>query len=384
MPVFGRIGDLHLPFEAPSPALHVPDEFRARYERFGSLTEWRQLTISPDFPRVADLAAQLYEEFEGPHIDGVLTVDPVALAAFLQFTGPIQVPQLAQPLTADNAAPFLLRDQYTDLPDVPGRIDALEDLGRATFDRLTTGDLPSPQTLARTLGPVAAAGNLRLAAFDPEAASFLAATGLDHELPEPTIDALAVTSTNIIGGKMDAFLTRTVDYDARWDPATGAITAVVRVELRNDTPSSGLPDYVIGDAQSDVDYPLGTNRDRLTIFSPWVLDDLTVDGAAARVLVTRERSYYAYEVVVQLEPNGGTALIEAHLAGSVAPGADYRLDVWNQVMANPDQFRPSITVAGTGDFSTSELAQNDRVASSDLVLDRPRTFAIHAEDTGDP
>lgn len=364
---FGRIVDLAFPDDV---QLDLPQAFLDRYLRFGVGVQWRSVTTSPDFPSVAALAAQLYPQTGGEPVDGVLTVDPAAIAGLLQFTGPITVAGIDEPLSAENAEAFLLRDQYVELPDKPDRVDALESLGQATFQRLITGNLPPPQALGRALGPLAAAGHLRLAAFDPLAAAFLRRLGLDHPLPPPVIDGLAVTTTNAVGGKLDLFLHRTIDYDVTIDDS-GAVDATVRITLRNEAPSSGLPDYVIGNAlprSLGEDLPPGTNRMLLSVFSPLLSDSMTVDGQPAEVANTVEQGYQVYETQLTLAPDGGTTVVELHLTGAAATvpaGVDYQLDLWNQVLANPDDLH--VRVNGEPVF--------------DGPLDRPEVVRVHAADT---
>jgi len=142
---FGRIRDLNTAVLARDrvPAPDVPADFLARYGRFNADRDWRNITMSPDFPTVASIATQLYPLSGGRAVDGVMSVDPVGLAALLSFTGPVTVPGAPEPLTAENAAAFLLRHQYVELEDTPERVDVLESLAQATFDRLTAVDLPA-------------------------------------------------------------------------------------------------------------------------------------------------------------------------------------------------------------------------------------------------
>ena len=377
LPRFGRVSELQVPSQ-PQPPLDLPQEFLDRYLRFGIDRTIQSVTTSPDFPSVARLASQLYVQAGNQRVDGVLSVDPVALAALVGLTGPISVPGLDRPLTSETAATFLLRDQYLDLPDTSVRVDALEGISQTAFSRLTQGTLPPPQQLIGALGPAVVAGNLRFAVFDDKPASFLARIGIDHPLPRPAADSIAVTTTNVVGGKLDLFLQRTLDYDSTWDPSTGAVTATLRVTMRNDSPSSGLPDYVIRDAIPDEDLPPGTNRSRVAIYSPWQLDGATIDGRPLAVEVTRERGHHVYGSSVELAPNGGSATIELRLSGMLTPNQDYELAVWNQVMARPDQLRAAVRVLGQRRFEVEGLRKEGRRATVDERPGAPRRYRIHA------
>ena len=91
----------------------------------------------------------------------MLSIDPQGLAALMRYTGPIEVPELDEPLTADNTADFLMRRQYELFPDNEARTDLLEDVARTTFDRLTGADLPGPRRISEDLGPIADGGHIQ-------------------------------------------------------------------------------------------------------------------------------------------------------------------------------------------------------------------------------
>src|SRR5690606_30884226 len=47
------------------------------------------VTSTPDFPRSAEIIRAMWSEGVGGEVDGVLSLDPVALGALLEATGPI-------------------------------------------------------------------------------------------------------------------------------------------------------------------------------------------------------------------------------------------------------------------------------------------------------
>ena len=338
MTQFGRASDLEASgTPGAQRTLTGPDDYLARYGRFAPAATWRNVTMSPDFPSVGQVIAELYPQSGGQPVDGVIAVDPAGLAALLAFTGPLDVPGIEQALTPDNAAGFLLRQQYLALPDTAGRVDALEALARTTFDRLTTGDLPGPRAVADTLGEAVAAGHLHLYAADPEQQDLIEDVGLDGALP--TVgggDSLAVVSNNAIGNKVDLFLQRQVTYDATWDPDTGDVAATATVTLTNTAPSSGLPDYLIGTSLgAPVPPPTGTNRTYLSVYSPWQLDAATLDGVPVEIERQPERGRYAYSLFLDVPPDGGARTLALELRGQVGTGDRYRLDLASQPLATP-------------------------------------------------
>ncbi|HEX5367592.1 MAG TPA: DUF4012 domain-containing protein [Acidimicrobiales bacterium] len=344
---FGRAADLEAGGAAgPARTLSGPRDYLERWSRFRPATTWRNVTMSPHFPSVGRVMAELYPQSGGRPVQGVLAVDPLGLAALLRLTGPVAVPELPTPLDAGNAARYLLRDQYLLSPDVESRTDALESLAEATFDRLTTADLPSPGAVADALGPAVRAGHLQ--AWSPDAATedLLGSLGLDGALPPVVGDSIGVVANNAVGNKIDLFLDRRLRYDVRWDPASGDVAATATVAMSNGAPSSGLPGYLIGSPLAPrVRPPAGTNRAYLSVYSPWLLGRATLDGRPVGVERQEEAGRHAYSVLVDVPPGGGRTLV-LELRGRVPPGGPYVLDVATQPLARPERWSLAVDAAG--------------------------------------
>lgn len=345
---FGRISELIYGGLSSERTLSGPPDFLARYARWGPAWDWRNITLSPDFPTVATVAAELYPQSGGRAIDGVMSVDPTALAALLRFTGPVAVPGVARPLTHRNAERFLLRDQYVDLPDTPERIDALEQLAEITFERLTTSNLPGPRELGRVLGPVVEEGHLQVVAFGDEPLAFLDRLGISGRYPAVRGDFVGVTTSNAAGSKIDLFARRALDYQVRWDPSTGALRATATIVLSNDAPSSGLPDYVIGNVLGrhplEEKLPDGWNNSLVTLYTPWDATAVTLDGAPILLERIDELGRHALTTFVAIPPGGRRTLV-VELEGVLAERA-YRLDLAPQPQVTPEQVRVEVQLAG--------------------------------------
>ncbi|MGB0112640.1 MAG: DUF4012 domain-containing protein, partial [Ilumatobacteraceae bacterium] len=109
---------------------------------------WKNMNMSPDIATTGRAIANLYPQSGGGELDGVFLMDVYTLARFLEFTGPIALPDGqsvdgATTVTADTAAKFLLKSQY-DVTKVDTRTDALEDFSRSVVDTLLAGTLPPP------------------------------------------------------------------------------------------------------------------------------------------------------------------------------------------------------------------------------------------------
>lgn len=348
---FGPIRELDLPRGAPDPELDAPADFLGRYARFHGHRDFRNLTMSPDLPTIASVAAQLYERTSGTAVDGVMTIDPAGLAALLELTGPVTLPDAGITVDADNAEAYLLRDQYLEFPATDGqgeRKDALETLAEITFERLETVDLPPPHLLGERFGPIVEEGHLRLYAFADGAPSVLDRLGLSGRYPAVVGDFVGVTHTNAAGSKIDLFLERSLDYEATWDPDTGELSATATVTLTNAAPSSGLPAYLIGNALDrwfgDDAPPEGWHKVFLTLYTPWDQVSATLDGQPLLLGAENELDRTALSTFVDLAP-GQTRTLVVELAGVLA-ASDYRLDLAPQPLVTPEEASVAVTVRG--------------------------------------
>ncbi len=339
MTQFGRAEDLDQLAAEAGARVSGPDEFLRQYGRFGYDVDgdgqvgdaaFRNLTMTPNFPWVGEVAADLYAQATGREVDGVLTMDPEVVAALLDYSGPIQLTTIDEVLTTDNAVPFLLRDQYVDAADKQQRIDALAEAAQLTFEALLAGELPEPVELAGDLGPLVGERRLLMWSRIPDEQALLERVNMAGAIPSPDgADGWSVTVSNGGGNKIDSFLERAARYESSTDPGTGATTATLRFELTNTAPADGLPPYVIGNR---VGAPSGTSRLYVSFYSPLALTGVTLDGAPTGLAVGREAGWNVYSGFVDI-PAGATATFELQLAGTVTRPGD--LVTWEQPMGSP-------------------------------------------------
>ncbi len=340
MSAFGRAEDLDRQALESGARVAGPEEFLQQYGRFGYDVDgtgrvgdaaFRNLTMTPNFPWVGEIAADLYAQVTGREIDGVLAMDPEVVAALLDYSGPIELTTIDELLTTYNAVPFLLRDQYVAVADDnQQRVDALAEAARLTFEALLAGELPEPVELAGDLGPLVSERRLLMWSRDEDEQALLERVHMAGEIPSPDgADGWSVTVSNGGGNKIDSFLERAARYESSTDPDTGATTATLRLELTNNAPADGLPPYVIGNR---VGAPSGTSRLYVSFYSPFALTGATLDGAPTGLSVGREAGWNVYSRLVDI-PAGSTATFELQLAGTVTrPG---ELVTWEQPMGSP-------------------------------------------------
>ncbi|CAN5449172.1 hypothetical protein BH10ACT2_BH10ACT2_21060 [soil metagenome] len=298
------------------------DELVSHWGRFGfadaedgtaDSTIWSNVTMAPDFPTTAQAIQQLYPQSGGRPIDGVFLLDPQAIAALLEFTGPIDVDGVAQPLTEKNAAQFILRDQYLEASGAD-RVDLLDTIAHITVERLLSTSLPPPAELASVFAPLAAEGRFMAWSAHDDEQSLLASVKMDGSFPQLAgADGVAVTVDNAAANKLDAYLEMTVDYEVTSRSTSGERSATVTITLTNSAPSAGLPPYVIGNA---VGLPDGTNHMWLSVYTALPMVGTTIDGEPTGMQTS---SVFGWNVATRFVdvPPGATVVVTLSLDGVI-------------------------------------------------------------------
>jgi Protein of unknown function (DUF4012) len=336
---FGRAQELDRAAEKAGARVRGHEDFLAQYGMFGFDTDgsgtvgdaaFRNLTMTPNFPWVGEIAADLYAQTTGRTVDGTLAMDPYVLARLVDYAGAVRLTSLDELLTGDTTAPFLLRDQYVLATDITRRTDALAEAARLAFDSLLGGTLPDPPTLARDLAPLVGERRLLMWTANPEEQALLERVHMAGRIPPlDGADGWSVTVSNAAGNKIDSFLERRASYEHATDPASGQRTATLRVELTNTAPAEGYPPYVIG---NQIGAPPGTSRLYVSFYSALGLESATLDGEATELTTGLEEGWNVYSGFVDIPP-GGTVAFELHLRGSVAHPD--QIVTWEQPMATP-------------------------------------------------
>lgn len=244
-----RIGanqELRDPAAAP---LAMTPEFQQRYGRFQADRTWRSANLTADTPTAGRLLAGLWRAQTGRRVDGVVLVDPVALARVLQVTGPVVLPDGSR-LTAENAVRLLLVDVYARFPRAAdaARNTYLQQAARVVLDRFLAA--PASPAWGRAVADAAATGHLQLWSARPPVQELLAESTAGGAL-RAAGPYLHVVTQDAGGSKLGPYLQRTVKYAGRptgeaVDLGDGPVAeeqATVTVELANQAPPA-LPEYV--------------------------------------------------------------------------------------------------------------------------------------------
>jgi len=357
--------------------LQAPADYVARYRRFGAAILWQNVNMSPDFAASAEAMAGLYPQSGGRPVDGVISVDPIGLASFLQLLGPVSVSSWPVPITAATAAKTLMLDAYV----VKGggtqdRYTLLADVAQTVWKQLTVASLPNPKALATTLGPAVKGRHLQIWMRGRSEQQYLSSIGLAGDVPVVNGDSLGVVVNNGSGGKIEWFLQRSLTYDAVVDSATGTVASTATVTLSNNAPSVGLPDYIIENLVPGEHLEKGTSRMYVSLYSPLALLGATVDGAALAMTSETELGRNVYSGWVTI-PSKGSVVVKVQLSGAIAAGKQrYRLDVFHQPLVSPDILKVTVRGAnGQAMVATSGLSVVNGTLTGEGVDSARNTFA---------
>lgn len=345
----GKMGELNDATDWRTRTITGQPEYLKRYGYLQPARFLQNMSASPDFPTVSDVAEQLYPQAGGTKVDGVLYVDPYALAALLELTGPVTADGVPFPLTSKNAADYLLHGQYLSTPNPDERSDVLSNAAEATFTALTTRKLPTISAITDTLSPLVHQRRLLMTSTDHDANRFLASIGLTGAFPSAAGgDLVSVRTSNGSANKADYYLHFTTAYGAKYDPRTGHTTAIAQVAFTNQAPAAGEPDYVLGNQDTRAGdtggRPFGSDTVRFSIYSPLYPGSMSISGKPVTMQVQKELGTYVASATVTIPP-GGNAVVTLDFAGDLKPSSTYRIKVPFQPMVNDAPFLGKIIPA---------------------------------------
>ena len=286
------------------------------------------MTMSPHFPYAAQQLLALWRSFRGEQLDGVVSMDPVALAYLLDGTGGIELAS-GEEVTAENVVELTLDEVYRRYEgDQSARRDYLAEMVDAVFATLT-GPGSDPADLLRGLSHGTSERRLMIYSADADEQADLVAGGLAGTLPDAR-SSVGVVVNNAGANKLDYYLDRSVAYvpGCHGDPAT--LTLV----LGNAAPLSGLPSYIDAHRIPDLETTPSTSRLLVSAYVPGTtgLDGFfAVDGEARPVSAGRELGYSVLTATVDV-PAGAELDLVWTLDASGSPPVT---DLFGQPLVRP-------------------------------------------------
>ena len=165
----------------------------------------RDTNLTPDFPRTGQLLSAIVAREEGQKLDGVVSVDPIALSQVLRATGPIRVGK--ETFDADNVVAKLLNESYQRLPRRTCRTRTSRRPVGDIANTLLSGRV-NEQALVRSLGEACASGGCSSGAATPRSRRSSSPAGISGRLPRETGGKphVGVYLNDAKGSKMEYYL----------------------------------------------------------------------------------------------------------------------------------------------------------------------------------
>jgi len=301
-----EVGSAFDPADEPVLPLDPADE-ALHGDRMGRYLQ--STTSTPRFPVAAELAREMLRRSTGREVDGVLSVDPVALSYVLEGTGAVALPS-GDELTSSNAVPLLLSEVYARYEDPADQDVFFAGAAGAVFGALAEGEGDQRAVLAGLLR-AGREGRLLAWSADPDEQARLAGSAVAGDLPDeggPDVGVFFVDGTE---AKMGYYARAALSVRSACDEGG---TGEVEVALSSTAPAAGLPRYVTGSLLPPEE--LGSTVTNVLVYGPagGGISTVSVDGE--RVLFTsttdRGRPVALVRVVV---PPGGRSTVLAGVAG---------------------------------------------------------------------
>lgn len=268
--------------DLPLPAVPVPLEadYQARWGWLDPNEAWSNLGATPRFDITASTAAAMWEAAGSGPVDGVMTVDPVAISAVLKATGPVRVE--GQQYGARALLDYLAHGQYLDLTDdiyedwrtyaiaQAERRDHLASIASQVVSSITSDGVDGLDAVIQ-LADAARGRHLMFWSADELQQAAWRAAGVSGELDT---DSMLLSLVNRSATKADFYLSMNAEVTIeRFDDRS---EVVVVVEVVNDVPF-GEPRYVAG-PHPELDLGYGDHLAIVALNLPGWATNGRVDG----------------------------------------------------------------------------------------------------------
>ncbi len=283
------------------PVVRLPRDTELQYGTTPA-TDARDANFTPDFPEAAEILKTMAERKLDTRLDGVVAVDPIALALMMRGTGPVTLNDRVT-LNAGNVVSVLLNQTYQAIDNAEAQNTFFETAARKIFESVMTGQ--GDQQLA-IRGLASAAGQHRVqvwSAHDDEQSvldgTAVAGALVDHS-DRPQVGMYINDAT---AGKMDYYLqyrgaASAVDcrqggaQDLR---ATLALTSTMPTDFRS------LSSWILGTGQYAAQGAIAFN---LRIYAPvgGEIIGMTVDGTAHSVTADKHEGRQVALLPIILKP----------------------------------------------------------------------------------
>ena len=221
------------------------------------------ITRTPDFPTSAAMAQTAWEQTFGLKVDGVLSVDPVALSYVLEATGPLPLDGGGE-LTAENVVDRVLSDVYEQYPDGASQDAYFTAISSLVFVAVSSGQ-GSFVDLVAAFGHAAEEHRLMFWASDPDEQEVIELTPLtgSAEVDESRVTPFDLYLNDHTLTKLGYYLDATLKVSANRCQTTETLFRMSGTLASSVPPGAALP----GALTSPV-APAGVINTSATVYGP--------------------------------------------------------------------------------------------------------------------
>ncbi len=229
----------------------------------------QDVTFTPDFPRAAQILHAMWQRKRGQSLDGVLSVDPVAMSYILYGTGPVKLPDggLLQPY---NVVSTLLNLIYLAQPNFEAQDDFFELVGRTIFNTVRAG---TGRPTAVLDGLTLAVDERRILVWSahPDEQSLLEGTPISGDMPRRATvhPQVGMYLNDAASDKMSFYLDYKVDVKPRTCNSDGSQVLDVKLTMKSSAPTD-IAEFGRPLAPGPLPGPeLGTIRTTANLYAPF-------------------------------------------------------------------------------------------------------------------
>ncbi|XAS66658.1 DUF4012 domain-containing protein [Micrococcaceae bacterium Sec5.7] len=314
----------------------------------------QDVNLTPDFPTAASTAHAMWEKKTGDRLDGVISIDPVALGYILDATGPVELTDpalkvlagsaLPTKLTGKNVVPTLLSKVYATIAQPQLQDAYFAGVAKEIFGALSTGKGDS-KALVGGLTRGADERRIMVWSANSEEQSVIADYPLGGSISGAAVSPaqFGVYFNDGTGAKMDYYVKRTAQLvDECTNDEYSQIK--VRVTSTNTAPldaATSLPAYVTGGGAYGV--PAGTVQSNIVVYGPVqaLIETAVQDGKKILFGAQRHSGRPVGTVTTSLAP-GQSSTVELTF-GKIVQHTEPKLVVTPTVQAVKDVVLPAIS-----------------------------------------
>lgn len=328
---------------SPPDLLVTPPEPLGRYMDAAYWRLW-EANWWPDYPSSARQARYFFDLVRDQPLAGVIAIDQEFVGLLLEITGPIELPEYGEVVTAANVRERM--DYYTHFVsarDEGTRKGFISSLFSVLVERLGTESELRYRELALMFDRALRDQHILVWAEDERNQQALAALGWDGRMLSTPGDYLFPVSANLSANKINREVEQDVGYEVRQE-GDGRLVARARLRLRNKRPTADPGPY------RTADY-----RDFLRVFVPAGSEPVSAEGFDAEAEFGHECGRAVFSGLVIVPPGQERRIELNYRLPAGLRSSTYSLLVQKQpgVPAYPVSVR---FVAAAGAESTAELS----------------------------